>query len=92
MPELNDDRLTKLEKAFDQHLRNNAANSQWFNVFRGSAVAFMVFFGIAIASLQIKTEFYSFKVPLTEILQALSAPAFASGVAAIVLVVRGHNR
>jgi len=51
----------------------------------------MAFFGLAVASLKIKTEFYSFDIPLTEILQTLSAPAFASGIAALILVLKGKK-
>lgn len=86
-----EERVRKLEEAFNRHIKNQSLNSQWVNAFRASGIVFMLFFGMAVAGLQVRTEFYSFKVPLTEILTALSAPAFASGVAALVLVFRGKK-
>lgn len=88
---MNDDRLSQLEEAFSRHIKGHAATSQWVGIFRVSGIAFMVCFGLAIASLKIKTEIYSFEVPLPEILQTLSAPAFASGIAAVILVLKGKK-
>lgn len=71
-------RVTKLETAHDQHLQNHEYTPSWVVVFRLASISFLSIFILAIASIKIKYEAFSFEVPTEALLTALSAPSIAA--------------
>lgn len=71
-------RVAKLEAAHDQHLHNHEYTPPWLKVFRVSSMSFLAVFILAIASIKVKYETFSFEVPIESLVTALSAPPIAA--------------